>query len=616
MDSYTTANEPTGLACGQFNNTPKDSPMSYVPPLEDYRLLLSTICPLDPLFALPGFQELDFPVVEAVLEEGSRFAREVLAPLNPVGDREPARITPDGVVLPSRFRDAYRAFVAGGWNAVSADPRYGGQGLPEVVAAALSEMWQGANLAFALCPLLTQGAIETLLLCGSEEQKNRYLPHLVTGEWSGTMNLTEPQAGSDLGRIESLATPDGAAFRLSGQKIFITYGEHDLTENIVHMVLARTPGAPAGTRGLTLFVVPRFEMPPAPPGTANEVRALSIEHKLGIHASPTCVMQYGGGQGARAEQIGELNRGIEHMFIMMNRARLAVGQQGVGIAECAYQAALDYARIRPQGKDLKTGQDPVPILAHPDVRRMLLTMAGLTEAARALSFWAFHALDWSRHAEDPARRLENERLMAFLTPITKGFATEIAQEVTSLSIQVHGGMGYIEETGVAQLYRDARILTIYEGTSGIQAMDLVGRKILRDRGQVFLALDQRIRESLARDRFSAWAGPRQLLLDRLDRLRECVERLLQVSATDPYYPGAVACPLLMMAGTVFGGWLLLETCAALSPDPAVSIDPRWQKHKQGVTRFYLSSILPRADAYAGAILAQEASPAVMEPSVF
>ncbi len=593
--------------------------MSYEPPLEDYRLLLTTICPLDGLFAQPGFQELDFPVVEAVLEEGSRFAREVLAPLNPVGDREPARMTPKGVVLPAGFREAYRAFVAGGWNAVSADPRYGGQGFPEVVAAALSEMWQGANLAFALCPLLTQGAIETLLLCGHEDQKNRYLPHLVSGEWSGTMNLTEPQAGSDLGRIESLATPEGAGFRLVGQKIFITYGEHDLTENIVHMVLARTPGAPPGTRGLTLFVVPRFGLPPDPPGTANEVRALSIEHKLGIHASPTCVMQYGegqGGPGARAEQIGELNRGIEHMFIMMNRARLAVGQQGVGIAERAYQAALDYARIRPQGKDLKAGDDPVPILAHPDVRRMLLTMAGLTEAARALSFWAFYALDWSRHAADPERRLENERLMAFLTPITKGFATEIAQEVASLAIQVHGGMGYIEETGVAQLYRDARILTIYEGTSGIQAMDLVGRKILRDRGQTFLALDQRIRESLARDRFSTWAGPRQLLKDRLERLRTCVEQVLRGAAADPYYPGVVAYPLMMMAGTVLGGWLLLETCAALSSDSAVSIDPRWQKHKQAVTRFYLTSILPRADAYAMAILAPEVSPTVMESSAF
>jgi alkylation response protein AidB-like acyl-CoA dehydrogenase len=589
--------------------------MSYQPPLEDYRLLLSTICPLDKLFALPGFQELDFPVVEAVLEEGSRFAREVLVPLNPVGDREPARMTPEGVVLPSGFREAYRAFVAGGWNAVSADPRYGGQGFPEVVAAALSEMWQGANLSFALCPLLTQGAIETLLLCGSEEQKNRYLPHLVSGEWSGTMNLTEPQAGSDLGRIESLATPEGSAFRLGGQKIFITYGEHDLTENIVHMVLARTPGAPPGTRGLTLFVVPRFGFPPDPPGTANEVRALSIEHKLGIHASPTCVMQYGEGQGARAEQIGELNRGIEHMFIMMNRARLAVGQQGVGISECAYQAALDYARTRPQGKDLKTGEDPVPILAHPDVRRMLLTMAGLTEAARALSFWAFQALDWSRHAPDPRVRMENEQLMAFLTPIVKGFATESAQEVTSLAIQVHGGMGYIEETGVAQLYRDARILTIYEGTSGIQAMDFMGRKVLKDRGQVFLALEQRIRESLASERFSAWQEPKQLLEARLGRLHECVEQVLRVSTADPYYPGVVAYPLMMMTGTVLGAWLLLETCTARPSGLPTPIDGRWRKHKEGVTRFYLSSILPRAEAFAMTILAPDASPTAMASTV-
>ncbi len=590
--------------------------MNYQPPLEDYRLLLTTICSLDRLFALPDFHELDFPVTDAVLEEGSRFAREVLAPLNPVGDREPARMTAEGVSLSPRFREAYQGFVAGGWNAVSADPRYGGQGLPEVVAAALSEMWQGANLSFALCPLLTQGAIETLLLCGSEEQKSRYLPRMVSGEWSGTMNLTEPQAGSDLGRIESLATPEGPHFRLQGQKIFITYGEHDLTSNIVHMVLARTPGAPAGTRGLTLFVVPRFGVPPDPPGTKNEVRALSIERKLGIHASPTCVMQYGGGKGAEAEQIGELHRGIEHMFIMMNRARLAVGQQGVGISECAYQAALDFARTRLQGRDLVTGDDPVPILSHPDVRRMLLTMAGLTEAARALSFWAFYSLDFSRHAADPEVRDEHDRLMAFLTPVVKGFATESAQEVTSLAIQVHGGMGYVEETGVAQLYRDARILTIYEGTSGIQAMDFVGRKILKDRGQTFAALDRRIRQSLAGERFATWGALTQPLMDRLERLRDCVERVLRNTASDPYLAGAAAYPLLMMTGTVLGGWLLLETCAARPAGPHASIDVRWQKHKRGVAGFYISSILPRADAYAAAIQAPDKNIMTMESSEF
>lgn len=584
--------------------------MTYRAPIEDFRFLFRELFPLEELFRLEPFRDFDASLVDAVLEEGGRFASEVLAPINSTGDREGARLTDRGVVMPASFKEAYGRFFTDGWNAVSADRSRGGQGLPLVVGAALNEMWQSANLAFALCPLLTQSAIHTLALCGTPDQKERYLQKLVTGEWSGTMNLTEPQAGSDLGLIETLATPKGDHYEVHGQKIFITYGEHDLTENIIHLVLARTPDAPSGTRGLTLFVIPRFREGSGPSQVPNAVRALSIEHKMGIHASPTCVMGYGNDtHGAHAEQLGELHRGMEHMFIMMNQARLAVGQQGVGIAEQAFQTARDYARTRLQGRDPQTGAEPVPIVRHPDVRRMLFTMAALTEASRALALWAFYLSDPACYAETEAGRARSEAMVALLTPVVKGFATEMAQEVTSLAIQVHGGMGYVEETGVAQLYRDARILPIYEGTTGIQALDLMGRKLIRDRGETWKTLYGEIRESL-RDREGGLGAHEALAApvgQGVETLNQVVDVLLKQAGRDPYQPGAASTPLLLLMGTVLGGWLLARSAAKAQRRLTESGADPFLKRKIAVAEFYLAHILPRAEGLARAALAPSAA---------
>ncbi|EQD53963.1 acyl-CoA dehydrogenase domain protein [mine drainage metagenome] len=588
--------------------------MSYRAPIADIQFLFREVFPLDRLFALAPFADFDQAVTDAVLEQGGRFASEVLAPINQTGDREGARLTEAGVVMPASFKDAYHRFVADGWNGVSADRAYGGQGLPEVVGAALSEMWQSANLSFALCPLLTQGAIDTLALCASPDQKGRYLGKLVTGEWTGTMNLTEPQAGSDLGLTETLATPVGDHYEVRGQKIFITYGEHDLTANIIHLALARTPQAPAGTRGLTLFVIPRYREGSPSSRTANEVRALSIEHKMGIHASPTCVMGYGGMAGAYAEQLGGLHQGMEQMFIMMNRARLSVGQQGVGIAEQAFQAARDFARNRIQGRDLKTGADRVLIIKHPDVRRMLLTMAAQTEAARTLTLWTFFLSDLAHHAESEIERSVSGARVAFLTPVVKGFATEMAQEVTSLGIQVHGGMGYIEETGVAQLYRDARILTIYEGTTGIQAMDLLGRKLVRDQGQAWRALEADIRRSLQSPELGAVRHLVEPLRKRVDDLHGVVEHLLQEYPNDPYHCGGSAYSLLMLFGTVLGGWMLAQSAAAAARVQSESGSQPFLERKIRIAEFYMALLLPRADAYAKAAAAPSPSIMTMDDS--
>ncbi len=588
--------------------------MSYRPPIADFEFLFRELFPIERLFRLSAFADFDPAVTEAILEEGGRFASEVLAPINQSGDRDGARLTTSGVVMPPAFKSAYQRFVADGWNGVSASREYGGQGLPEVVGAALNEMWQSANLSFALCPLLTQGAIDTLALCGSPDQKQRYLEKLVTGKWTGTMNLTEPQAGSDLGLIESLATPAGDHYALRGQKIYITYGEHDLTENIIHLVLARTPGAPPGTRGLTLFIVPRYCGVPPESSRPNAVRALSIEHKMGIHASPTCVLAYGEPAGAHAEQLGGLHQGMEHMFIMMNRARLSVGQQGVGIAERAFQAARDFARNRIQGRDLKTGEDRVAIIKHPDVRRMLLTMAAQTEAARALTLWAFYLSDLARHTESESERSATGAQVAFLTPIVKGFATEMAQEVTSLAIQVHGGMGYIEETGMAQLYRDARILTIYEGTTGIQAMDLLGRKLIRDRGRAWGLIHAELQRSLGSPELGVAAHLVEPLRKRVELLNEVVEHLLGEFPRDPNHSGGAAFPLLMLSGTVLGGWLLAQSAAAAMRAPTGSDRQPFLTRKIRIAEFYLAQLLPRAEAYAAAARAPGASIMALEDS--
>src|SRR5688572_4706004 len=453
----------------------------YQAPLSEMRFVMNELAGLDQVAKLPGYEEAAPDVVAAILQEASKFATDVLDPLNQSGDAEGAKRLEDGTVkTPVGFKAAYRQYCENGWNGLTKNPEHGGQGLPQLVATAVEEMWHSSNMAFDLCPLLTQGAIEAIELVGTEAQKQQFLPKMVSGEWTGTMNLTEPQAGSDLAAVRTKAVkqPDGS-YRLSGNKIFITYGEHDYTDNIIHLVLGRTPDAPEGVKGISLFIVPKVLVnEDGSLGKRNDVRCVSIEHKLGIHASPTCVMAYGDKEGAVGYLIGEENRGLEYMFIMMNLARFSVGMEGVGIAERAYQRAVTYARDRVQGKAVGLEKAPKasPIIEHPDIRRMLMTMRAYTEAMRAVAYVTAAAMDNARRHPDAASRKQHQAFVDLMIPIVKAHSTELGQVVASLGVQVHGGMGYIEETGAAQHMRDARITTIYEGTTGIQANDLIGRK--------------------------------------------------------------------------------------------------------------------------------------------
>src|SRR5690349_10641957 len=470
----------------------------YNAPVTDILFTMKAIAGLEDLARLPGYADATPETVQAILEEAGKFAGEVLAPLNAVGDKEGSKLENGVVRTPTGSKEAYKSFAEAGWNAVAFDPDYGGQGMPWVLTSALQEIWNAADMAFSLCPLLTQGAIEALQFVGTAEQKQTYLPKMISGQWTGTMNLTEPQAGSDLGAIRSRAEPTGedGVYRLKGQKIFITYGEHDLTENIVHFVLARLPDAPAGSKGISLFIVPKF-LPNADGsvGKRNDLRVVSLEKKLGIHASPTCVMAYGDNEGAIAYRVGEPNRGLEYMFIMMNNARLAVGIQGLAIGERAYQHAVAYARQRVQGTPVD-GIKGAPIIHHPDVRRNLLTMRALTEGMRALVLFCAGALDRAKRHPDKATRERNQALTDLLIPIVKAWCTDQGVRVASIGVQVHGGVGFIEETGAAQYFRDSRIAPIYEGTNGIQAMDLLGRKVLRDQGKTMQGLIAEIAGSL------------------------------------------------------------------------------------------------------------------------
>src|SRR5262245_38899782 len=474
--------------------------MSYVAPLKEMQFLLDELAGLSEIRKFPGNEDASEEIVTAVLEENAKLMTEVVAPLNRAGDIETS-IWRDGEgKTAAGFKEAFDAFVSAGWQGVQQPTQYGGQGLPKLVATPCMEMLQSANLSFALCPLLTDGAIEALLTAGSEEQKARYVPRLIDGTWTGTMNLTEPQAGSDLAQVTTRAVPqpDGT-YRVSGQKIFITFGEHDLAENIIHLVLARTPDAPAGVKGISLFLVPKFLSSDGSLGARNDVYCASIEHKLGIKASPTAVLIYGDGKfpvgkatGAVGYLVGEENRGLEYMFIMMNAARFQVGMQGIAISERAYQQAAAYAKERVQSRAVEGSPGPVTIINHPDVRRMLMFMRANTEAARAVAYVAAGLYDLAHGAADPVLRKQAQGAYEYLVPIVKGWSTEMSIDVTSTGVQVHGGMGFIEETGAAQHLRDARILTIYEGTTAIQANDLVGRKTARDGGQLARAIAQQI----------------------------------------------------------------------------------------------------------------------------
>src|SRR5919206_411123 len=472
--------------------------MSYRAPVADILFVMKELAGLDAVARLPGFEEAGLDTAQAVLEECARFNEEVVAPLNVEGDRSPSSWKDGQVFTTPGFKEAFRQFAEGGWQGLQHPTEFGGAGLPKTIGAACGEMLNSANLSFALCPLLTDGAIEALLTAGSHALKSTYLAKLVSGEWTGTMNLTEPQAGSDLALVRTRAEPqpDGT-YKVFGTKIFITYGEHDMAQNIVHLVLARVTGAPEGVKGISLFVVPKFMVnADGSLGARNDAHCVSIEHKLGIKASPTAVLQYGDHGGAVGYLVGEENRGLEYMFIMMNAARYAVGTQGIAVAERAYQKAVTYARERVQSRPVDGSvAGSATIIHHPDVKRMLMTMRAYTEGCRAMASVAAAAYDASHHHPDADVRRQNQAFYEFMVPLVKGYSTEMSLEVTSLGVQVHGGMGFIEETGAAQYYRDAKILTIYEGTTAIQANDLVGRKTARDGGQTAKAIAARIEET-------------------------------------------------------------------------------------------------------------------------
>jgi alkylation response protein AidB-like acyl-CoA dehydrogenase len=580
--------------------------MSYAAPIADMRFVLEEVARLDELAQLPGYESASPDLVEAILSEAAKLAGNELAPLNQPADRA-GSVLENGVVrTPPGFREAYAKYVEGGWNGLAFDPEHGGQGLPLALAIPVAEMWNSACMSFALCPLLTVGAVELLTAHGSEEQKQRYLGRLVTGEWTGTMNLTEPQAGSDLGALRTRAVPAhdarwGDHYRLTGQKIFITYGDHDLAPNIVHMVLARTPDAPPGSRGISLFVVPKF-LPDAEggPGSRNDVRTLSLEHKLGIHASPTCVLAYGEDEGAIGWRIGEENRGLEYMFTMMNPARLNVGLQGVAIAERAYQQARDFARTRVQGRPLgmAASVETPPIIHHPDVRRMLLWMRVATEAMRALAYYAAAAIDRSRRHPDASMRHAAQRRADLLIPVVKAWCTDLGVAVASTGIQVHGGMGYVEETGAAQHLRDARIAPIYEGTNGIQANDLVGRKLAREGGEAAMALLAEMRETgkvLEDARSTDLIAIARPLQQGLDALETATSFLVEAQ---PASAAAGSVPYLQLFGTVCGGWLTAQLARAAERCSAEGrAHDTFLSAKRATARFYAEHFLALAPSY-------------------
>jgi len=594
---------------------------AYAAPLADLRFVLEDIVGLKELARLPGCEEATPDLVAAVLEEAGKLASEVLAPLNQPGDQA-GSVFENGVVrTPPGFAEAYRQFAEGGWNAVPFDPDYGGQGLPWAVAMALAELWQGANLSFGLCPLLTQGAVELLQAHGTAAQKATFLPKMISGEWTGTMNLTEPQAGSDVGALKTRAVRDGDHYRITGQKIYITWGEHDCAENIIHMVLARLPDAPPGTRGISLFLVPKLLVrEDGSLGPRNDLRCVSIEHKLGIRASPTAVMAYGDNEGAVGFLVGEESQGMACMFTMMNNARLAVGVQGVAICDRATQQAIAFAKQRVQSRAIDGSEAPVAIVNHPDVRRMLMTMRASTEAARALGLTVAGALDRAKRHPDPDERRRYQDLVEVLTPVAKAWPTDLAVEVASLGVQVHGGMGYIEETGAAQHYRDARILPIYEGTNGIQAVDLLFRKLARDRGRMVGAVlggFEAEAAALEGGRPKALAGIGPALVEALRQLRRATDWLVETCGTAPELAAAGASPYLRLFGIVVGGCLLARGTAAAGVAPGGAgngVDRSFLRRKQATLRFYADNLLPQAEALRKTVVGGGASSLGIDPA--
>ena len=595
--------------------------MAYVAPLKDMMFNIRHLARIDEIAQMPGFEDAGLETAQAVLEESARFNQDVIAPLNEAGDRNPSSWK-DGVVTTTPgFKDAFKQFAAGGWQGLQHPTHFGGQGLPKTIGAACSEMLNSANLSFALCPLLTDGAIEALLTAGSDALKTAYLEKLVSGEWTGTMNLTEPQAGSDLAMVRTRAEPLGdGRYKIFGTKIFITYGEHDMADNIVHLVLARVQGAPEGVKGISLFVAPKFMVnADGTLGARNDVRCVSIEHKLGIKASPTAVLQFGdAGQGAIGELVGEENRGLEYMFIMMNAARYAVGVQGIAVSESAYQKAAAFAKDRVQSRPVD-GSLPAsaPIVHHPDVRRMLMTMRTLTEGCRAMASVAAAAYDAAHHHPDADTRKQNQAFYEFMVPLVKGTSTEMSLEVTSLGVQVHGGMGFIEETGAAQFYRDARILPIYEGTTAIQANDLVGRKTARDGGRTAKAIAAQI-EATEAGLAASGSADAVAVLRRLAAARqafgEVVDFVAAQSRSNPNAVYAGSVPYLMLAGYLVAGWQLGR--ALLAAEQHRGEDPAFMQAKVMTARFYADHILTRVPGLRDAIVEGAASVTALPVEAF
>jgi len=588
----------------------------YAPPLADMNFVLNHVIDLRAISQLPGVEGADPETAAAVLEEAGKLAAEVLAPLNRVGDTTPAKLENGVVRTPPGFKQAYRQYVDGGWNALPFEASHGGQDMPWSVAMAVQEMWNSANMGFALCPLLNVGAVEAVSTHGAPELQATYLAKLISGEWTGTMNLTEPQAGSDVGALKTRAVPgpDGT-WRITGTKIFITYGEHDYTDNIVHLVLARTPDSPSGTRGISLFLVPKF-LPNADgtPGKANDLRCVSLEHKLGIHASPTCVMSYGDNGGAVGWMIGNENQGMRCMFTMMNVARQGVGLQGLAIAERALQQAVSFARERKQGRAPGSSGDSA-IVEFADVRRMLMTMKAQTEAMRALCYLNAEALDLAKRHPDADTRTAALGRVELLTPVVKGWCTDLGCEIASLGVQVHGGMGFIEETGAAQHMRDARIAPIYEGTNGIQAMDLVGRKLTNQGGAPLKALLAEMRATEA-----ALTGDltdlRSALTDGVDALEQASTWLVTNGNGKPNTLGAAASPYLRLFGVVTGGWLMARSALAAARLLASGdANKPFLQAKIATARFYTTQILPQAAGLLGPITAGAETLFAIEPEL-
>ncbi len=590
----------------------------YHAPTRDMQFVINEIAGLDEIASLPGFEDATADLVEAVLEQAGVLANEVFSPLNHPGDEHGTRIEDGVVVSPPGYAEAYSQFVESGWQGIGKSTAIDGQGMPFLVHSAVAEMWYASNMAFALCPLLTSGAIEAIEVHASVDLQNLYLPKMVSGEWSGTMNLTEPQAGTDLAAIKTRAERDGERYRIRGQKIYITWGEHEMTDNIVHLVLARLPDAPEGVKGISLFLVPKYLVnEDGTRGERNDLKVVSVESKMGIHSSPTCVMSYGDKEGAIGYLVGEEHQGLACMFTMMNNARLEVGMQGVAISERAYQQALWFARERVQG--IARGHtERSTIIHHPDVRRMLMQMRAITEAGRAVAYYASAQTDLAHHAASAEDRAAHQRRVDLIIPVVKGWCTEMAQEVTYLGVQVHGGMGFVEETGAAQYMRDARILTIYEGTTGIQALDLMGRKMLRDKGQAMAELIEELKAfgqqlSTGQGDFAAIATR---FTTTLAALEDATSWYLQNAARDPDLGSAIGVDYMMLTGNVVCAWLMARAALVAQKHIDAGSSDSFYPNKIKTALFFAERILPRSEAQAVMVKSGSASAMAIDADSF